>query len=245
MKRLNAILATCVAMCFAGTAPAQIVIYDNTTTSLSAQVINGGATSTITRLVADDIHFATGTAGQNITGFSFTVFNADTVSFSARPRVRFWLPDGTGGGPGTYYNSIGFSFSPITFVAGDNGFFTASFATPVAGFTVPAGEVFWAGMTFDNSTATATTANLNNLGQDLYNPPLLGSSTDMIFTTTAPGSFFNVSNPAGTLSNFGGSPFANIGWQFTTTAVPEPSSMVLAGIFGVGSLLRWRRRKVA
>ncbi len=207
---------------------------DNFTGSVS---VNGGATSTITRLVADDITSAVnGLAGQSFRKVTFSVGNLNAVAVSARVRVRFWLSDGAGGAPGTYYNGAGFSFSPITFNANSANLF---FFDPGAG-AIPqlaAGQTMWAGMTFDNVGATATTAQLNNLGQLIMNPPVIGTSQDAIFATTNPGSFFGTNNPAGSLSNFGGTPVANLGWEFV---VPAPGSLAL---IGMGGLLAGRRRR--
>jgi len=222
-----------------------VVGYSNITNFTGSAFANGGAAvlsgNGITRLQADDINFAAGAAGQLINRFDFNVANLNTTAVSARARVRFYADNA--GAPGTLIT--GFSFSPISFGANSVGtFFTT--LVPASQFTVPANGKMWAGMTFDNNTGAtgATIAQLNNLGQGLFNPPTIGSSADVLFLTTAAGSNF-VSNPAGGTLNFGGNPVvANTGWAFTITAapVPEPGSVALLIGMGVSGLLL--RRKV-
>jgi hypothetical protein len=207
-----------------------LTAYDNTTGTFTAPTslnggINGGADSVnqITRLIADDVFFAPGFVGQSLTQITFAVVNTDpTTAFTARPRLRFYVNDGAGGGPGTLIN--GFSFNPINFAPGTA---SAFFFNPAPGaVVVPATGAIWAGMTFDNLGATATFAQLNELGQAFFDPPSVGSSTNNIFTTTGTGSFL-ASNPPGTIGPLpGGTPNANIFYKFEVTAVPEPTSLV-------------------
>jgi hypothetical protein len=219
--------------------------YSNIDTFSGQSFSNGGAAvqsgNTITRMAMDDLTFALPyLAGQNISSFTFSVTNLNTVAVSARPRVRFWLADGAGGAPGTYYSSpnpIGYTFNAISFGANSVGLFTG---TVGPGFLQPAaGQTLWAGITFDNNTGAtgATAAQLNNLGQGIFGPPVVGSSQDAFFHTTAAGSFFAPNNPAGAITNFGGNPVANFGWEFN---VPTPGSIAL---LGMGGLLAARRRR--
>jgi hypothetical protein len=213
--------------------------YSNIDTFSGSAYSNGGAAGGITRMVMDDLSFALPyLAGQNISSFTFSVTNLNTVAVSARPRVRFWLANGAGGAPGTYYSSpaaVGYSFNPISFGANSVGLFTGNIGP---GFLQPAaGQTLWAGITFDNVGATATDAQLNNLGQGIFGPPVVGSSQDTFFQTTAAGSFFGTNAPAGALTNFSGAPVANFGWEFN---VPTPGSIAL---LGMGGLLAARRRR--
>jgi hypothetical protein len=223
-------------------AHAQTIGYNNVVTFLGQGFANGGsanqAGNTITRLVADDITLGTITTS-NVLGFQFTVANFNAVNVTARPRIRFYDDNGTGGGPGTLLS--GFTFNAITFTAGN-----------VATFNVAAGSItpfttdgtFWAGITFDDNTGAtgATQAQLDLLGQGLFDPPTVGSSVDAFFQTTAAGSFF-ASNPTGSFFNFGGNPIANFGWQFTVTQVPEPGVATLLGVAAFGAVAIRRRPK--
>lgn len=219
--------------------------YSNRDTYTGSAFANGGAElqagNTITRMVMDDLSFGLPyLAGQNITSFTFSVANLNTVAVSARPRIRFWVGDAAGGAPGTYYSSpaaVGYTFNAISFGANSVGLFTATIGP---GFLQPAaGQVLWAGITFDNNTGAtgATAAQLNNLGQGIFGPPVVGSSADAMFVTTAAGAFFPTNNPAGAITNFGGNPVANFGWEFN---VPTPGSLAL---LGMGGLLGARRRR--
>lgn len=192
---------------------------------------NGGAalqgTNTITRLVMDDI---TPVGGGTVNFIRFTVANFNTAAVSVRARIRFW--DDAAGLPGTQ-NPAGFSFNPINFAPG----VTILTGTLGNALTIPNAK-FWAGITFDNNSGGtgATLAQMNNIGQGLFNPPAIGSSGDVAFLTTAAGSFFIVNNPAGSTFNFGGTPPANFGWEF----VPAPGSLALLGL---GGLFASRRRR--
>lgn len=201
--------------------------------------LNAGATSgnPLTFTVADDITFAAGSAGTLIHQFWWTVTNHDTATFTARPRVRFWADDGAGGGPGTLLAA--FSFNPISFTAGTIGAYRTG-DLGASSWAVPANGHMWAGVLFDNSTATATFSNLNNLGQGIMNDPDIGSSQDEIWISSTAAAN-NVNNPTGTIFT---TPFTgihgNFGWDFD--AVPEPTSMAVLGI-GVLALMRRRRSR--
>jgi len=93
-------------------------------------------------------------------------------------------------------------------------------------------------------------AELNNLGQGLYNPPSIGSSQDVFFQSTGSADTTTGSNPAGGLFNFtGGTPVANFGWSFTVaTPAPEASTTVSFGLLlalGMGGLIVASKRKKA
>jgi PEP-CTERM motif len=221
-------------------APARsdVLLYSNIANSTGFASANGGAANVggnnITTLKADDITPGAGLSGGTVDSFTFTVANLNAVAVVARPRVRFYSPDGAGTGPGTLIT--GFTFNPISFAAGVVSPFTFSSGGATL-FSIPTGS-FWAGVTFDDNGGTtgATLAQLNKLGQGIFNPPTLGSSQDVYFQTSSAGSFLG-NNPAGGFFSFGGSPVASFGWAFSgtpgVTSVPEPSSLLLLGIAGV------------
>jgi hypothetical protein len=197
---------------FPSAATASSTVYSNITNFLGQGYANGGAAlqsgNTITRLSADDLTPLSGYGGLNVSLLTFSVANFNAAAVSARARIRFYLADGASGGPGTVL--AGFSFNPISFPVGVSLW---SF-NPAGAMTLPLAP-FWAGVTFDNNAGGtgATAAQLNGLGQGMFDPPTVGTSADQFFVTSAAGSFL-ASNPAGTLGNFGGAPPANFGWAF-------------------------------
>ena len=192
-------------------------VYSNVTTFSGAAYSNAGSEvqsgNTITRLVADSLGLV-GTAPFNVTSFVFTVSNLNTVDVSARPRVRFYNNDNPAGGPGT--TIAGYTYNPITFTT--NSVIRLSTGTLTTPFSI-AGTSVWVGITFDNNIGAtgATQAQLDLLGQGLYNPIDRGNSTDGFFQTTIAGSFFSA-NPAGAFNFFGGTPPANFGWELLAPA---------------------------
>ena len=102
------------------------------------------------------------------------------------------------------------------------------------------------GLCFSSSTQTA--AVMNNFGMGLFDPPTVGSSQDRDFlssTTTTQ----TTNNPTGAIrtSPFTAAPAANYGFRITVAAVPEPGSVALMAVGGVGLLLgagRVGRRRV-
>ncbi len=222
----------------------QVTAYSNVT-NFSGFGYNGGGTTTmlgdtITTMVADDITPAAGLAGLNVVSFTFSVANFDSSTVTARPLVSFYEAD-SAGNPTTLITAL--AFNPISIASGSGGLFTATTATSF--FVLPSGT-FYAGLSFDDDFGTtgATAAQLNNMGQLIFNPPTVGSSDDVFFQATSAGSFLQ-NNPAGSFFFFGGNPVANFGWSFTVNAIPEPSSLVLSAIAGLalsGVALRRRTR---
>jgi hypothetical protein len=208
--------------------------YSNITNFTGFATTNNGAaaSSAITRLLADDINL---TGSGAVTGFTFSTVNFNAVAVTARALVRFYDNNGTGGGPGTFLG--GLNFNPLTLNASSVQLWTYNPGTPI--FTTDGS--FWAGISFDNTGATATAAQLDNIGQGIFNPPTVGGSADVFFRSTATGSFA-ANNPTGSLLFFGGNPVANFGWQFT--AVPEPGTVGLGGAaFAAAAAWRWLRRR--
>ena len=187
-------------------------VYSNLGTFRNQSFAAGGATqqffNTITRLAADDLNLV-GTPPYSVNGFRFMVTNLNAVDVSARPLVRFYLPNGPGGGPGTLIEAR--TYNPIVFTAGVVGTIKTS-----SQFVLRSSQI-WAGIAFDNNGGTtgATAAQLDNLAQGIFSPADLGTSADQYFVTTAAGSFAS-DNPVGTLANFGGAPPADFGWEILT-----------------------------
>ena len=201
--------------------------YDNTSGTFSGQAFAlGGATGGITRMLIDDITPVATTPG-DVVNFSFAVFNGNATALSVRARARFWQADGAGAGPGTYYASpgnIGYSFALFSFAPG----VTVLTGTIGPGFIMPQTK-FWAGLTFDNvGNLAVTDAELSLFGMGIFENPVIGSSANQYFATTAAGSFFGTSNPAGAFADFSANPVplqANFGWRFESVSIPEPSSL--------------------
>ena len=206
-------------------------VYSNVTGFSGQTFAQNAASGGITRMVMDDVTFTTNAGVGTVTTVRFSVANLNAVSHSVRARIRFWNADGAAlgaglpNGPGTYYapggTAVGFSFNPLDYAVGVT---TLTGTLPAGSFPLPAGTTttLWAGITFDNvgTTSGATDADLDNFGQAMFGPVDLGSSTDTVFETTAAGSFFNTANPAGAAVNFGGTPVANMGWEFVVDTLP-------------------------
>lgn len=231
-------------------------IYNNTTTLRSAFAV-GGATSTnlVTNLVADDLNPIAGSAGKNVTQFTFSVYNGAATNVLAAVHVRFYDDFGTDAngfvtdGPGTYLGGV--DYLPTSFTAGNVSLITYTAAPGTAVFTIPKDNSLWAGVTFDANGLTTTANDLNMLGQGLFNPPTVGGSDNMFFISDNPGLFAS-SNPAGSpgYAFRNGSPVANFGWRLqiaTPAAAPEPSQFaaLLVGSLGLGLLgLRAYKRRL-
>ncbi len=238
-----------------GSAHAQnIPIYSNITNFLGAFTTTQGPTSTTTGVTqtafyADDLSYNSSFAGQNINNVSFSVYNSDPGSFTARARFRFFNSDGANGGPGTYITT---GYSPLlSFVPGNNVFSNFNNGSQL-NMILPASGKLWAGIFFDNglsgtTPSTATAAQVASLGQGVYGPPSVGSSDNVYFVSSGNTGGFTTT-PAGTIVSgpIGGQP-ANFGWQINVVAVPEPSSfgLVALGLVSGGGVLARRRRRSA
>ncbi len=208
-------------------------LYSNKTTFAGSVFGNEGSeiqvANGISRMVMDSIKFIL-TAPYSIKAFTFSVSNIKSAAVSARPRVRFYANDGPNDGPGTYI--AGFSFNPISFAPNSINTFSGT-VTP---FTVTQSAI-WAGLVFDNNNGAtgATIADLDSLGQGIFNPIDIGASSNTYFRTTAAGSFLS-NNPPGTLGTFTAPTLANFGWEFVSNT-PLPISLEYFKGFKTGSNL--------
>jgi hypothetical protein len=219
--------------------PCQVVVYSNHTGTPAGAFPNGGAatqgTNTITLLVADDISPISAAVGQSVTQFTFSAANQNPTPVTVRPRVQFFDTTGAGGAPGNLLLTL--SFPQTTLVTGVSLLQSAPL-TP-GQFVLP--SIFWAGVVFDdNNGATGiTAAQLDNVGQAVFNPPTVGSSFDVAWQSTNPGIQGN--NQAGSGFNLRGTPPVNFGWEFQVASVPEPGSFALVGLAVAG--FAWHRRR--
>lgn len=91
-------------------------------------------------------------------------------------------------------------------------------------------EMMWAAIAYTNVTGPANadgTSLISNVGQLISNAATKGFSEDF---------FYN--GATGGLSFFGGNPYANFGWEFTS--VPTPGAMAIFGLAGVAATRRRR-----
>ena len=232
-------------------AAAQTVVYNNLTTATGTSAFTGnyfrnaaGTTATTsTPMVADDITPIAGFAGSSVSSFTFTTVNVNAAATTFVPTISFYTQDPVSGVATTLLGAFNFS-APVTQNAGTITTRTATIAP--GAFLLPSGT-FWAGVSFSG----ASVAELNNLGQGIYAAPIVGSSQDLFFDGTGSAPLMPTSNPAGTLSYFGGSPAANFGWSFSVAAptpAPEASTTVSLGLMlalGMGGLVIASKRKKA
>ncbi len=221
---------------------AQVLIYDNTTTFSGSAFSNTGATAgngKKTLMVADDLTYNPLFAAAPVTAFKFSLSNLNTAALALSPTVLFYDSDGTNGGPGTLLAS--FAFNPITINASSVSVVSFTITDPLQYFLLPTDGTIWAGI-FYTGSSTETAAQTNKFGQALFGPPTVGSSQDRLFRSTAVGP--TGSNPAGTIfaSPFSGAPVASFGWQLSTS-VPEPASVALLAVGGLGLLVGAQRRR--
>ncbi len=224
-----------------------VIVYSNTTNFSGQGFAAGGATNvggnTITRMLADDITPLAGMSGRAVESMTFSVANFNAAAVSARARISIYSSDGGSGAP----DNLLFSFTSLTLNLSGSAvqLFTLTSASPM--FDLTAGPI-WAGISFDDNGGTtgATASQLNNLGQGIFGPPSVGSSSDVFFQATSASSF-GTADPSGVFQSFGGNPQANFGWAFSVAEdaeVPEPSSLMsmLACVLAWGIVAGLRRR---
>ncbi len=236
-----------VALFLAALAPvalqAQTTIYD----AIHGSTATGGFTPSglsvtggSTRMIADDIQTAPGSAGRSISQFSLSLgdTSGSPGSFNLQVNVGFWAANGTGGGPGTLL--LQYSFS-VSLTGGGSGIFTQTL--PAGALIVPANGLFWVGASFMGTPDQAGNGQANGATFGLHDPPTSSGSTTRTYFETATGYFPSTSNPSGQLST--GPNTRNFGWRFQAAPVPEPSTVAMSLVGGAILLgAAWKRSSV-
>ena len=236
MKKLINVsfLITIVALWAGSTVPlsAQTVIFNNTTNDLLAR-FNPGTTQ-----VGNEILLAPGTP-RFLTDFSFEFWGTNTaspgnVSFAGpvTAEVRFYVNNGplSSGvpSPGTtpFYDSGPISLASIgaTPTARNTLVFTAGPDFPSEGLLVPSSDITWT-VQFAGMGAT------DSVGVDLYYPATVGQTYGDYWSYNGT-SWLLETNSVVPLSSFG---------AYMAATVPEPSSVALSLVGGLGILALARR----
>lgn len=210
------------------------VIYDNSVNNLNQRFSPGYLE------VGDEITLA-GTM-RYLTNFSFEYWGTNTLSpgnlnFSGnvQVRVRFYLQDGTPyngyATPGTLFFDS--TFLPIVPTPRSTLNFNAG-----AGLDFPVGGLFMPlGVGVSNMTWSVQFIGMNpsdSVGVDLYSPPTVGGNYSDYWQNTGVGGWSLMTNSAGAID-----------FAAEMQAAPEPSSLLLGLLGGMGMLLgvgRLRRR---
>ncbi len=215
---------------------------DSLSTFIPAGAIAGS--DPITKLVADDVLLPAAFTGQSISEIRFHLSNqSDFSTLAVRPRLRFWQDNGGLGGPnglqgpGSYLAApglVGITGEPVTLHRGTSVDQILRLDPGV--LNVPSGR-FWFGITLDNSqngNGLATVADLNQIGVGL-GQVTPGQSTSALFATAAPGSFFNVLNPAGTFENVGSPTAGNLRVSLAVKGQDFTGTISLNDVTGMAS----------
>lgn len=185
--------------------------------SFGTSAVSGGVR--YTRLICDDLTFDQGTGG--------TTGNIDSLSFSfgdlnssgthvASPGILFYAADGATGtpqSPGTFL--AGYQFDPLSFDGGYVYTIDAELGTPL---NLTSGtRTIWACVQASNAGGSSITqTQLQSMAIGYFDPPDLGSSTNLRFITTNGGDFTGTNSPAG--SRQSGTTFNyNVGWYLNGT----------------------------
>lgn len=220
MKKIRALTLTLAVLLLGGwvNSSRATVIYNNSTNDLGVRfAFTNGLGGSTSLLFGDEIILA-GTE-RFLTSFSFEYYLEGVSGPSRQSRVTFQLNDGT---PFNTYNTPGTTFY-------DSGWFSIGGPTtrstvqfdagpdfPVNGLYMPVLSNFTFTVQFQNLDAN------DNIGVDLYNPPVVGAAYNDFWAY----------NSGWSLQTNNAVP-VNFGAVFLAT-VPEPSAVALVLLGGLG-----------
>lgn len=197
----------------AGVAPAQSIVYDNTTTSLNENFPLLPEWEVNSAEAGDEIWL--GGTDREVTELKLIFNYRGTIPGTFDALIRFREYDESFQGPGAALYE-----SPLTQVATTAGLHELTFAIP--NVIVP-DHFIWTIQAFDRQ------GSVGELGMAYFNPPTVGSSEDWLWQR---------GGNEWTAYSWGGEPYANFGARLT--AVPEPATLAITA---TGLLLLRRRRK--
>jgi hypothetical protein len=197
----------------AGVAPAQSIVYDNTTTSLNENFPLLPEWEVNSAEAGDEIWL--GGTDREVTELKLIFNYRGTIPGTFDALIRFREYDEGFQGPGAAFYE-----SPLTQVATTAGLHELTFAIP--NVIVP-DHFIWTIQAFDRQ------GSVGELGMAYFNPPTVGSSEDWLWQR---------GGNEWTAYSWGGEPYANFGARLT--AVPEPATLAITA---TGLLLLRRRRK--
>jgi hypothetical protein len=235
MRKFIGMLAVAAALVFVGRTQAQVIVYDCTT---SGALAGYGEPIANNPILGDSLNL---TLGGTMQSLKFVLYNSNAggntgAILTGNMLINIYdntVPYASGSLSGghalLFSNSFGINF-------GVGGLPAGSFSTISTGdltafnVTLPTNIV----MTEQFTQVTGTS---NRIGDVIFNNPTVGTSPNTVY-------IFSGATPEG-LYTFGGSAApGQFGFQ-VSVAVPEPSSVILASVAGIGGLLRWRKRRSA
>lgn len=210
-----------------------------TTQASAALIYNNSGNDLLTRInpgtkeIGDEITFSG--PERFVTQFDFEWYGTNTANqfvfaggAGVQARVKFYLNDGPAFNtyltPGTTLFDSGWFGGFIGPTPRSTFVFLAGLDFPTGGLYIPANSITWS-VQFQGMGVT------DQIGLDVYDPPLVGSSQPDYWQNDGTG---------WTLLNLPGGPNVNFAARFTAV-IPEPSSFAIVGVAVAG--MWFRRRK--